>query len=62
MADLSRRSRSHAQLEAETDLVIVTVEDEVSSHALVGGGAEVRVIAAGESWPVHEVKSASKDG
>lgn len=32
----------------ETDLVIVTVEDEVSSHALVGGGAEVRVIAAGE--------------
>jgi hypothetical protein len=46
----------------ETDLVIVPIEKEVSSHALVGEGAKVRVIAAGESWPVHEVKSALKDG
>jgi hypothetical protein len=46
----------------ETDLVVVPVQDEVSSHALVGGGAMVRVIAHGESWPVREVKSALKDG
>jgi hypothetical protein len=46
----------------ETDLVVVPVQDEVSSHALVGGGAKVRVIAYGESWPVREVKSALKDG
>ena len=29
---------------------------------LVGGGAKVRVIAQGESWPVREVKSALKEG
>ena len=46
----------------ETDLVVVPVQDEVSSHALVGGAAKVRVIAHGESWPVREVKSALKDG
>jgi hypothetical protein len=41
--------------------VVVPVQDEVSSHALVGSGAKVRVIAHGESWPVREVKSALKD-
>jgi hypothetical protein len=46
----------------ETELVVVPVEDQVSSHALIGGGATVRVIAHGESWPVREVKSALKDG
>ena len=42
--------------------MLVPVEAEMSSHALVGEGVEVRVIAAGESWPVREVKSALKDG
>jgi hypothetical protein len=46
----------------ETDLVVVPIEADVSSHALVGGGTKVRVITAGESWPVREVKSALKGG
>ena len=46
----------------ETELSVITVDDEVSSHALVGGGGKVRVIPAGESWPVREVKSALKEG
>jgi hypothetical protein len=46
----------------ETDLAVTPIDDEVSSHALVGGGAKVRVIPAGESWPVREVKSILKDG
>jgi hypothetical protein len=43
----------------ETDLVVVPIDD---SHALLGGGGKVRVIPAGESWPVREVKSLLKDG
>ena len=46
----------------ETDIVVVPIDDEVSSHALIGGDATVRVIPAGESWPVREVKSVLKDG
>ena len=46
----------------ETDLAVVPIDDEVSSHALVGEGGKVRVIPAGESWPVPEVKSVLKDG
>ena len=46
----------------ETDIVVVPIDDEVSSHALIGGDATVRVIRAGESWPVREVKSVLKDG
>jgi len=46
----------------DTDLTVVPVTDEVSSHALLDGGAKVGVIAAGESWPVREVKAALKDG
>jgi hypothetical protein len=42
--------------------VVIPVEDEVSSHALIGEGGRVRVIPAGESWPVREVKSALKEG
>jgi hypothetical protein len=41
---------------------VTPIDDEVSSHALVGGGAKVRVIPAGESWPVREVKSILKNG
>jgi hypothetical protein len=29
---------------------------------LMGGGVKVRVIAAGENWPVKEVKSILKEG
>ena len=46
----------------ETDLAVVRVDDEVNSHALVGEGGRVRVIPAGESWPVQEVKSVLKEG
>ena len=46
----------------ETELSVVPTDDEVSSHALIGGGGKVRVIPAGESWPIREVKSILKDG
>ncbi len=44
----------------ETDLTLVTVDDDVASHALAGGGVKVRVIPAGESWPVRKIKDALK--
>jgi hypothetical protein len=46
----------------ETDIAVVPIDDELSSHALVGGGGTVRVIPAGENWPVRQVRSALKDG
>ena len=47
----------------ETELTIISCEDEVSSHMLVDdGGIKVHVIAAGESWPVKKVKSVLKRG
>ena len=46
----------------ETQLTIVPIDDEVSSQALVGGDAKVRVIPEGEGWPVREVKSVLKEG
>jgi hypothetical protein len=46
----------------ETELAVVPIEDDVSSHALVGDDGMVRARPAGESWPVREVKSALKDG
>jgi hypothetical protein len=46
----------------ETDIAVVVIDDEVSSHALIGGGEKVRVIPAGESWRVRQVKSVLKDG
>jgi len=46
----------------ETELTIVSSEHDVSSHMLVDGGLKVHVIAAGESWPVKEVKSVLKKG
>jgi hypothetical protein len=46
----------------ETDLVVVANNDEISTHVLVGNGVTVRVIAAGESWPVQKVRRALKDG
>ena len=46
----------------ETEITVVPAEDDLSSHVLIGGGAKVRVIADGESWPVDQVKSALKEG
>jgi hypothetical protein len=48
----------------ETELKVETIGDEVSSHALVASAdhSRVRVIPAGESWPVREVKNVLKDG
>ena len=46
----------------ETELAVMRSDDEVSSHALVGDGATVRVIPAGERWPVREVKSILREG
>jgi hypothetical protein len=46
----------------ETDLAVLPIDDEVSSHALIGEGGKVRVIPAGQGWRVREVKSALKDG
>jgi len=44
----------------ETDLTVVPSDDEISSHMLVNGGSQVHVIAAGESWPLKEVRSVLK--
>jgi len=46
----------------ETELTITPSDDDISSHMFVGEGAKVHVIAAGESWPVKQVKSTLKDG
>ena len=46
----------------ETELTITPSDNDISSHMFVGEGAKVHVIAAGESWPVKQVKSALKDG
>jgi hypothetical protein len=48
----------------ETELQVQNIRDEISSHALVGSAdrSRVRVIPAGESWPVREVRKDLKDG
>jgi hypothetical protein len=48
----------------DTDLKLVRIDDAVSSHALVsvGDNSSVRMIPAGEQWPVAEVKGMLKDG
>jgi hypothetical protein len=46
----------------ETELTVVSSDDDVSSHMLMGEGVKVHVIAAGESWPVKQVKSVLKEG
>ena len=43
----------------ETELDVVATEGDVGSHALMGA---VRVVPAGESWPVGKVKSILNDG
>jgi hypothetical protein len=46
----------------ETDLVIIPVEDEVSSHALVGEGAKVRDDCRGRELAGTRGQYALKDG
>jgi hypothetical protein len=48
----------------DTDLKLVLIDDEVSSHALVstGDNRSVRVLPLGKDWPVREVKAILKDG
>jgi hypothetical protein len=48
----------------ETELALERIEDEVASHALVSSAdnSRVRVIPAGETWPVWQVKSVLRDG
>jgi hypothetical protein len=53
-----------ANWKPETELEVENIDDDVSSHALVSPSdlSRVRVIPAGESWPVREVKNILKDG
>jgi hypothetical protein len=48
----------------DTDLKLVRINDEVSSHALVSASdhSRVRVISARENWPVKDVKTILKEG
>jgi hypothetical protein len=48
----------------DTDLKVVRIDDEVSSHVLIseGDNSRVRVLATSENWPVKEVKTMLKDG
>jgi hypothetical protein len=57
-----REQRFASDRRGSTDLAVVPIDYEVSSHALVGEAGRVRVIPTGESWPVRQVKSVLKDG
>nr|WP_218626168.1 hypothetical protein [Bradyrhizobium sp. dw_78] len=48
----------------ETDLKLVHIDDDVSSHALLNNGdnSRVRVLPTSEKWPVKEVKAMLKNG
>jgi hypothetical protein len=48
----------------ETELALERIEDEVASHALVSDAdhSRVRVIPAGDEWPVGQVKSVLRGG
>jgi hypothetical protein len=48
----------------DTDLKLVRVDDEVSSHALISedDNSRVRVLATSENWPVKEVKTILEGG
>jgi hypothetical protein len=50
--------------EPETDLKLVHIDDDLSSHALINESdhSRVRVIPASENWPVKEVKTMLGDG
>jgi hypothetical protein len=44
----------------DMELTVVPSDDEISSHALVGAGANVRAIPAGGSWRIAQVKAARR--
>jgi hypothetical protein len=48
----------------DTDLKLVHIEDEISSHALISASdnSRVRVLPTNENWPVKEVKNLLKEG
>ena len=48
----------------DTDLSVISIEGELSSHALVSAADEsrVRVLPVGQTWPTGEVKKILKDG
>jgi hypothetical protein len=48
----------------DTDLKLVHIDDEISSHALIstGDNSRVRVLPTTENWPVNEVKTILKEG
>ena len=48
----------------DTDLKLVYIADEVSSHALISADdkSRVRVLSETENWPVKAVKTMLKDG
>ena len=47
----------------ETELHLERLTDDISTHVLVSATdqSRIRVIPAGESWPVDEVRDALKD-
>jgi hypothetical protein len=48
----------------DTDLKLVHIDDEISSHALISASdnSRVRVLPTNENWPVKEVKNLLKEG
>jgi hypothetical protein len=48
----------------DTDLKLVHIDDEISSHALISSGdnSRVRILPITEKWPIKEVKTMLKDG
>ncbi|WP_128970630.1 hypothetical protein [Bradyrhizobium tropiciagri] len=49
---------------SETDLKLIRIYDEVSSHALVrsADNERVRVLPVGERWPIKEVRMILREG
>jgi hypothetical protein len=48
----------------DTELTLVHIDDEISSHALISASdnSRVRVLPKSENWPVKEVKTMLKEG
>jgi hypothetical protein len=48
----------------ETDLELIDLDEDVSSHALVSTAdkSRVRVLPVGQSWPVKHVKAILREG
>ena len=46
----------------ETDLALLETREGIGSHVLASKGGRVRVIAAGQQWPVEDVKATLKKG